>query len=100
MLLNKLFFLFQSYKENTEDSKDVLAKLSKLRYEIKTNKPLMSLEDDRLDVGIWNDTIENTKSLVDDNKVASFTGAWLVVECYMYRKIYEAFSLRSVILMC
>ena len=100
MLLNKLFFLFQTYKENTEDSKDVLAKLSKLRYEIKTNKPLMSLEDDRLDVGIWNDTIENTKSLVDDNKVASFTGAWLVVECHMYRKIYEAFSLRSVIVMC
>lgn len=83
----------ENQQENTEDSKDVLAKLSKLRYEIKTNKPLMSLEDDRLDVGIWNDTVENTKSLVDDAKVASFTGAWLVVECYMYRKIYEAFSL-------
>ena len=56
----------------------------------------MLVEDDRPDVQIWNDTINNSKSLVDENKVASFTGAWLVVECYMYRKIYEAFALRSV----
>lgn len=64
---------------------------------MKTNKPLLPMEDDRPDVGIWNDTIKNSKSLVDENKVASsFTGAWLLVECYMYRKIYEAFALRSV----
>lgn len=63
---------------------------------MKTNKPLMLIEDDCPDVQIWNDTINNSKSLVDENKVASFTGAWLVVECYMYRKIYEAFALRSV----
>lgn len=64
---------------------------------MKTNKPLMLIEDDCPDVQIWNDTINNSKSLVDENKVASFTGAWLVVECYMYRKIYEAFALRSVL---
>lgn len=52
------------------------------------------MEDDRPDVQIWNDTINNSKSLVDENKIASFTGAWLIVECYMYRKIYEAFALR------
>ena len=56
----------------------------------------MPIEDGRPDVDIWNDTIKNSKSLVDDNKIASFTGAWLIVECYMYRKIYEAFALRSV----
>ena len=72
----------------------MIAKLSKLRYEMKTNKPLMLMEDYRPDVQIWNDTINNSKSLVDENKIASFTGAWLIVECYMYRKIYEAFALR------
>ena len=77
-----------------EDSKGVIAKLSKLRYEMKTNKPLMQMEDDRPDVQIWNNTIEESKSLVDQDKIASFTGAWLIVECYMYRKIYEAFALR------
>ena len=77
-----------------EDSKGVIAKLSKLRYEMKTNKPLMQMEDDRLDVQIWNNTIKESKSLVDQDKIASFTGAWLIVECYMYRKIYEAFALR------
>ena len=77
-----------------EDSKGVIAKLSKLRYEMKTNKPLMQMEDDRPDVQIWNSTIKESKSLVDQDKIASFTGAWLIVECYMYRKIYEAFALR------
>lgn len=77
-----------------EDSKGVIAKLSKLRYEMKTNKPLMQMEDDRPDVQIWNNTIKESKSLVDQDKIASFTGAWLIVECYMYRKIYEAFALR------
>lgn len=72
----------------------MIAKLSKLRYEMKTNKPLMQMEDDRPDVQIWNNTIEESKSLVDQDKIASFTGAWLIVECYMYRKIYEAFALR------
>ena len=61
---------------------------------MKTNKPLMAIEDDKPDAGIWNDTIKNSKSLVDENKVTSFTGAWLIVECYMYRKIYESFALR------
>lgn len=77
-----------------EDSKGVIAKLSKLRYEMKTNKPLMQMEDDRPDVQIWNNTIKESNSLVDQDKIASFTGAWLIVECYMYRKIYEAFALR------
>ena len=77
-----------------EDSKGVIAKLSKLRYEMKTNKPLMQMEDDRPDVQIWNNTIKESKSLVDQDKIASFTGAWLIVECYMYRKIYEAFASR------
>lgn len=80
-------------QEKIEDSKGVIAKLSKLRYEMKTNKPLTQMEDDRPDVQIWNDTIEKGKSLVDQNKITSFTGAWLIVECYMYRKIYEAFAL-------
>ena len=77
-----------------EDSKGVIAKLSKLRYEMKTNKPLMQMEDDWPDVQIWNNTIKESKSLVDQDKIASFTGAWLIVECYMYRKIHEAFALR------
>lgn len=72
----------------------MIAKLSKLRYEMKTNKPLMQMEDDRPDVQIWNNTIKESKSLVDQDKIASFTGAWLIVECYMYRKIHEAFALR------
>lgn len=54
----------------------------------------MQMEDDRPDVQIWNNTIKESKSLVDQDKIASFTGAWLIVECYMYRKIHEAFALR------
>ena len=80
-----------------EDSKEVLAKLSKLRYEIKTDKPLTLIEDDQPDASIWNDTITKSKSLLDKDKMASsFSGPWLVVECYMYRKIYEAFISRSI----
>ena len=61
---------------------------------MKTNKPLMAIEDSRHDVNIWNEVISNSKSLVDDSKISSFSGPWLTVECYMYRKIYEALALR------
>lgn len=82
----------ENQQELMEDSKEVLAKLSKLRYEIKTDKPLTLIEDDQPDASIWNDTITKSKSLLDKDKMASsFSGPWLVVECYMYRKIYEAF---------
>lgn len=96
-LKHPLLYLLSFYQEQTDDSKVVLAKLSKLRYEMKTDKQLMLIEDDQPDADIWNDTIKNSKSLVEETKIASsFTGAWLTVECYMYRKIYEAFALRSV----
>ena len=77
-----------------EDCKEIVSKLSKLRYMLQTDKKLMPIEDTKNDATLWNETIKNAKSLVDGTPISWFSGAWLTCECYMYRKIHEAFALR------
>lgn len=83
--------LFQVKADNV---KEIISKLSGLKYEMETNKPLKILNDDEDDVKMWNEYLQETKSLVPGKDLAFYTGAWLLCECYMYRRIYQAFTSR------
>ncbi|XP_074645740.1 damage-control phosphatase ARMT1-like [Tubulanus polymorphus] len=78
--------------EAKEQVKDVVGRLSKLRNELQTNKPLTPITDDGRDAEIWNEYLQ---SRIDSLQQAPtwFEDSWLYVECYMYRRIHEAFQL-------
>ena len=69
-------------------------KLSGLKYELQTDKALVDLEDGEADNYIWNKCIRETASLVAGKELSFFSGAWLLCECYMYRRICQAFKTR------
>ena len=61
---------------------------------METNKPLKQVIDDQEDTEIWNNYLQGKKSLVDGMDLTFYTGAWLLCECYMYRRIFQAFVSR------
>uniref|UniRef100_A0A0K2UYU0 Sugar phosphate phosphatase n=1 Tax=Lepeophtheirus salmonis TaxID=72036 RepID=A0A0K2UYU0_LEPSM len=75
-----------------DDIKNVIERLSGLRYELTTNKPLKPFVDKAPDVEIWNNylTEEKNNSTTDVNW---FGTRWLYAETYAYRRIFEAFQL-------
>ncbi|UYV69052.1 C6orf211 [Cordylochernes scorpioides] len=74
-----------------EEVKAVIGRLSKLRNEMQTNKPMLPLESSEEDVDLWNLYLEEQPEVPH-----WFESAWLYVECYMYRRIKEAFELRLI----
>ncbi|XP_066922509.1 damage-control phosphatase ARMT1-like [Clytia hemisphaerica] len=84
--------------EHAEDAKAIVGKLSKMKNEIQTNKPISKLEDNYTDVSVWNDFIQNMSCLVegkDDLQKGWFDVAWLSCECYLYRRILSALNQSS-----
>jgi len=72
--------------------------LSKLKYEMQTDKPITEIEDTMHDCTLWNELISAESSRlasVSDglkNQTCSwFCSPWLFVECYLYRRINSAF---------
>ena len=59
---------------------------------MKTDKKLQDIEDNKDDVGLWNEFLRTAQ--LGGSEIAWFNGAWLTCETFMYRKIYEAFALR------
>lgn len=79
-------------EESREELKQTIGRLSKLKNHLQTDKPLEPLGDAGLDVPIWNQRLEESSSK-EGLPPSWFTSPWLLVECYMYRKIFEAFQL-------
>ncbi|XP_078001051.1 damage-control phosphatase ARMT1-like [Glandiceps talaboti] len=80
-----------------EDCKSIVSELSKLKSHLQTDKPLLYLEDDREDVESWNETIRKEREEKGIAFPSWFKSAWLLVECYMYRKINDAIRLSQVL---
>ncbi|UJR27373.1 hypothetical protein I4U23_008663 [Adineta vaga] len=78
--------------EAENECKACIGAMDKLRYEIARDKPIFLLSDNHTDdISIWNECLQKE---MDQGKVISwFQSSWLLVECYMYRKIAEAFYL-------
>jgi len=87
-----------SATEVETDVKTVIAYLAELRKQLETNKPLVLLDTLELetqlchfndDVEPWNKALEACK--FDDGTLPRwFDSAWLLVECYLYRRIKDA----------
>lgn len=77
-------------QEGKEDLKQVIGELSKLKYEIQTNKPLRNITSDGLDVPFYNNYLATLSN--QEGNLTFFQTIWLLSECYMYRRIREAFE--------
>ena len=72
----------------TEDVQGVLAQLSKLRYELQTDKPMEPIENGP-DRKVWLMVFERYREKFKGENPKWFSVSWLFAECYMYRKIVE-----------
>ncbi|KAG0050394.1 hypothetical protein BGZ83_004818 [Gryganskiella cystojenkinii] len=73
-------------KEKEKEAKTIISHISELRYELQHDKKFRPLRDSYHDVAQWNHILE-------ENFEGSswFKGPWLFAECYLYRRVKEAF---------
>ena len=81
-------------QEAMEGLYKVVEELSKLRYEMQTDKPIVDIVDDTGNALVWNDYLKKQKN--SENNPTWYRSAWLWVECYMYRRISQALNLTGV----
>ncbi|KAJ3367111.1 hypothetical protein GGF32_000173 [Allomyces javanicus] len=72
------------------EGKAVIERIAALRYAMQRDKPIPPIEDTMPDVTVWNDFLDTYWK-----GQGHFQVAWLFQECYMYRKIREAFALTT-----
>lgn len=89
-----------------EQAKEILAKLSQLRYELQCNKPILAKEhivplpsancaqDQTLDrdTAQWRDALVR---LEEKGINTWFEAPWLLIECLLYRRIAQSFALHG-----
>ncbi|KAG4075606.1 hypothetical protein HA402_003431 [Bradysia odoriphaga] len=75
-------------EQTKNDIKSVQSNLSKLIYELQTDKVMEKFDGDGTDRLQWNEFLS---SLHDDNN-SYFKTTWLYAECYMYRKLKSFFE--------
>jgi damage-control phosphatase, subfamily III len=91
LLFRSKTILVERYTEAAiDDSKDAIERLSKLRYELQTDKQLTKINDSGEDAYLWNEALEQLESTVGLDNLTWFKAPWLMSECYMYRRIREA----------
>ena len=67
--------------------------MSKLRYELTTDKSLLMLTDSGEDVQLWNKALDELNDKIGKENMTWFKAPWLMTECYMYRRLREAMLL-------
>ncbi|XP_037029531.1 damage-control phosphatase ARMT1-like [Bradysia coprophila] len=75
-------------EQSKNDIKIVQSNLSKLKYELQTDKVMEKFDGDGTDRLQWNEFLS---TLNDDNN-SYFKTTWLYAECYMYRKLKSFFE--------
>lgn len=77
--------------EAEQEMKDSIGRLAKLRNEMQTDKPFIDIVSDAPDVKIYNQCLEDYKKQFG-SEPKWFECEWLYAECYMYRRVREAFE--------
>ncbi|KAL8611037.1 hypothetical protein ACOMHN_042653 [Nucella lapillus] len=80
-------------QEALEDNKAIISKLSKLRYEVQTNKPLLALQSNAPDIESWNKELARLTEIGGGEPPKWYNTTWLYAECYMYRAMQDAIAL-------
>ncbi|KAI1297675.1 Damage-control phosphatase ARMT1 [Halotydeus destructor] len=76
--------------EAEEEAKFVIGQISKLKYELQTNKSLAPLgAQNALDYDHWKLDLEQALQRSSDKDLKWFDSPWLLVECYMYKKLND-----------
>lgn len=80
-------------QEFSDDCSGIVNRLSQLKNEMQTDKPMRRVQDGRDDESEWNGLCDSVKD-VTGTEPTWFGTSWLFAECYMYRRIQEAIALR------
>ncbi|KAK7105101.1 damage-control phosphatase ARMT1-like [Littorina saxatilis] len=80
-------------QESSEDIKFVIGHLSKLRYEVQTNKAIQPLESNAPDVQAWNRELATQTAAQGGEPPKWYSATWLYVETYMYRALNDYVAL-------
>lgn len=73
-----------------EETKELIEKLAKLKYELQTNKQIEPIVSELSDTKLWNEYIKNELKEQNGN-IEYFSVSWLFSECYIYRAMREIF---------
>ncbi|CAD7089490.1 unnamed protein product [Hermetia illucens] len=74
-----------------EELKEIVGNISKLKYELQTDKELTPISGTSSDVMTWNIFL----SSLNENSRSFFNACWLHSECYMYRRLRSIFELST-----
>uniref|UniRef100_A0A1A9UXH6 Sugar phosphate phosphatase n=1 Tax=Glossina austeni TaxID=7395 RepID=A0A1A9UXH6_GLOAU len=66
----------------------LIGQLSKLKYQLQTDKPFEKFENDEPDKKLWNEFIDALPKKLN----SFFRSCWLYAECYIYRKVSSFFE--------
>ena len=91
---NKFCFSRDHGQDAGEGLYKVVEELSKLRYEMLTDKPITAITDEAGNAQVWNDYLEQQRKL--EERPSWFTSCWMWVECYMYRRMLQSLNLTQV----
>ncbi|XP_011184626.1 damage-control phosphatase ARMT1-like [Zeugodacus cucurbitae] len=81
--------LITEYGEDSrEEIKNIIGSISKLKYQLQTDKALEPFVGNEPDREIWNNFIKN----MNEEKNSFFKVCWLYAECYMYRRLSSFFE--------
>lgn len=79
--------IINNYGEEAKDElKNIIGSVSKLKYEVQTDKNFTQFHGKEKDKELWN------KQLEGNENNSYFSAIWLYAECYMYRKLKSIFE--------
>ncbi|XP_022917436.1 damage-control phosphatase ARMT1-like [Onthophagus taurus] len=80
--------------DGIEELKLIIGEISKLKYEIQTNKPILKIEG-TTDAALYNQFLE--EQMIKIQEPTPFNAQWLHLECYVYRRLMAAIQKTKII---
>ncbi|XP_046400158.1 damage-control phosphatase ARMT1-like isoform X3 [Ischnura elegans] len=77
---------------SSEELKEIIGMLSKLKTDVQTNKALVPLSDSAKDAVRWNQFMAEQKEKRGDRDLTWFDCPFMFADCYFYRRIAEFFE--------